>query len=202
MKKYFLRTRLAIKLVILVPFFIIICLNFQLSTHLSNNKVIDKNKANILNLENKNSNHDNLKPDMIILNESNDNDTLKELKKIVADRNNYPQIRNRHLIDKLLEKEIEESSMSESSIASESKTATVYKAPNFLIILVQVHSRLNYLKELIESLRQTKYIEETLVVFSHDVYDVEMNKVIESIDFCAVSYIQIILSIVSYFLFI
>jgi hypothetical protein len=118
--------------------------------------------------------------------ESSYNESLEILKKLVNDKNNNPHIRNRHLIDNLLEREKLKSYTSESSTTSQSKTTTVYKAPNFLVILVQVHSRLNYLKELIESLRQTKYIEESLVVFSHDIYDTEMNKLIESIDFCAV----------------
>ena len=55
----------------------------------------------------------------------------------------------------------------------------------FLVILIQVHSRLNYLRELIESLKHTKHINETLVIFSHDLYDVEMNKLIENITFCS-----------------
>ena len=208
MKKYCLRTRLALKLVILVPFIIIICLNFQLSSHVnrSNNNPVGKNKHSaeqnensrilspninensrrkILNLENMNANLDknNLKPEMT---GSSYNESLEILKKLVNDRNNNPHIRNRHLIDNLLEREILKSYTSESSTTSQSKTTTVYKAPNFLVILVQVHSRLNYLKELIESLRQTKYIEESLVVFSHDIYDTEMNNLIENIDFCAV----------------
>lgn len=67
------------------------------------------------------------------------------------------------------------------------KTTTKnYIAPEFLVILVQVHSRIDNLRELIRSFAQTKDIEKTLIIFSHDVYDAELNKLIESIDFCAV----------------
>ena len=59
------------------------------------------------------------------------------------------------------------------------------QSSKLLVILVQVHSRLNYLKELIDSLKQTKHINETLVIFSHDLYDDEMNKLIENITFCS-----------------
>lgn len=59
------------------------------------------------------------------------------------------------------------------------------KNSSLLVILVQVHSRVNYLQALIDSLRDTKGIQQTLVVFSHDVYDETMNKLVESIRFCA-----------------
>src|SRR5690606_172346 len=66
-------------------------------------------------------------------------------------------------------------------------TPRLYKMPKFLVIIIQIHLRLNYLKDLVDSLRDVKYIESTLVIFSHDVYDEEMNEFINSIDFCAVS---------------
>ncbi|RMZ97687.1 alpha-1-6-mannosyl-glyco 2-beta-N-acetylglucosaminyltransferase isoform X3 [Brachionus plicatilis] len=66
-----------------------------------------------------------------------------------------------------------------------------YPTPKFMVILIQVHSRLNYLKELINSLRETRNINETLVIFSHDIFDQDINKLIESIDFCAVCTLQI-----------
>lgn len=56
---------------------------------------------------------------------------------------------------------------------------------SLLVILVQVHSRANYLKALIDSLRDVQGIERTLVVFSHDIYDDQMNRLVESIRFCA-----------------
>ena len=84
-------------------------------------------------------------------------------------------IRNIKFIEKLLNHEEAKSSKKE------------FMPPKFLVLLVQVHSRVNYLKELINSLRETKFINETLVIFSHDLQLKEMDDLIESIDFCAVS---------------
>ena len=80
-------------------------------------------------------------------------------------------IRNKHFIkDKLIK---------------ESKQKNKYVS-NLLVILIQVHSRLNYLKELVSSLNETKHINETLVIFSHDLIDEKINDFIKTIDFCAV----------------
>ncbi|RWS09928.1 alpha-1:6-mannosyl-glycoprotein 2-beta-N-acetylglucosaminyltransferase-like protein [Dinothrombium tinctorium] len=57
---------------------------------------------------------------------------------------------------------------------------------NDFIIVVQVHRRVKYLKLLIESLQQVIGIERTLLVFSHDFYEEEINRVIESILFARV----------------
>jgi hypothetical protein len=65
-------------------------------------------------------------------------------------------------------------------------TPKVYQMPEFLVIVIQIHSRLNYLRELVDSLRDVKYIGQSLVIFSHDVWDDDMNEFIRSIDFCAV----------------
>lgn len=56
---------------------------------------------------------------------------------------------------------------------------------SFLVIVVQVHNRIDYLKYVVESLRNVKYIEETLLIFSHDYYLPEIDKIVDSIDFCA-----------------
>lgn len=55
---------------------------------------------------------------------------------------------------------------------------------NTWIIAVQVHNRPTYLRHLIGSLSQATNISNALVVFSHDVIDPEMNKMIDNIDFC------------------
>lgn len=55
-----------------------------------------------------------------------------------------------------------------------------------VIIIVQVHKRINYLKYSIESLAQAKHISETLLIFSHDYYDEDINTLVQSIDFCKV----------------
>ncbi|KAL0269763.1 UNVERIFIED_CONTAM: hypothetical protein PYX00_007389 [Menopon gallinae] len=55
-----------------------------------------------------------------------------------------------------------------------------------LIIVVQVHTRITYLRHLIVSLAQAKDIDTVLLVFSHDYYDEEINELVQSIDFCKV----------------
>ncbi len=60
----------------------------------------------------------------------------------------------------------------------------------FLVILIQVHDRFENLKILIESLRFTKYISDTIVIFSHDFIDPKINDYIEKVDFAAVIQFQ------------
>ncbi|XP_065216010.1 alpha-1,6-mannosyl-glycoprotein 2-beta-N-acetylglucosaminyltransferase [Planococcus citri] len=55
-----------------------------------------------------------------------------------------------------------------------------------LVIVIQVHNRLMYLRHTIISLAQAEGIENALLVFSHDYYDEEINSIIQSIDFCKV----------------
>ncbi|XP_038220317.1 alpha-1,6-mannosyl-glycoprotein 2-beta-N-acetylglucosaminyltransferase-like [Zerene cesonia] len=55
-----------------------------------------------------------------------------------------------------------------------------------IIIAIQVHTRLTYLRHLIVSLAQAKDIDRTLLVFSHDYYDEEINNLVRSIDFTKV----------------
>lgn len=55
-----------------------------------------------------------------------------------------------------------------------------------VIIIVQVHKRINYLKHLIDSLAKAKNISETLLIFSHDYYDEDINTLVQSIKFCMV----------------
>ncbi|CAL7938128.1 unnamed protein product [Xylocopa violacea] len=54
------------------------------------------------------------------------------------------------------------------------------------VIVIQVHTRLTYLRHLIVSLAQAKGIEQTLLVFSHDVWHPEINYLVQSVDFCRV----------------
>lgn len=74
------------------------------------------------------------------------------------------------------------------------KAQTIYNQDKFpplgedgLVLIVQVHKREGYLKQLLESLRVAKGIEKVLLVISHDYYYDDMNKLILSIDFCPVS---------------
>ncbi|XP_069701415.1 alpha-1,6-mannosyl-glycoprotein 2-beta-N-acetylglucosaminyltransferase isoform X2 [Periplaneta americana] len=55
-----------------------------------------------------------------------------------------------------------------------------------LIIVVQVHTRIIYLRHLIVSLAQARDIDNVLLVFSHDYYDEEINELVQSVDFCKV----------------
>ena len=61
-------------------------------------------------------------------------------------------------------------------------------SPDGLVLVVQVHRREGYLKQLLESLRQAKGIENVLLVISHDYFYDEMNDLVQSIDFCRVSF--------------
>lgn len=49
-----------------------------------------------------------------------------------------------------------------------------------------MHNRLEYLKNLIESLSAVSEINKSLLIFSHDYYDTEINNVIHSIKFARV----------------
>ncbi|XP_065218790.1 alpha-1,6-mannosyl-glycoprotein 2-beta-N-acetylglucosaminyltransferase-like isoform X2 [Planococcus citri] len=55
-----------------------------------------------------------------------------------------------------------------------------------LVIAIQVHDRLIYLRHTIISLAQVKGIENALLIFSHDYYDEEINSLVQSINFCKV----------------
>ncbi|XP_041983642.1 alpha-1,6-mannosyl-glycoprotein 2-beta-N-acetylglucosaminyltransferase isoform X3 [Aricia agestis] len=55
-----------------------------------------------------------------------------------------------------------------------------------IIIAIQVHTRLTYLRHLIVSLAQARDIDKTLLIFSHDYYDEEINSLVRSIDFTKV----------------
>ncbi|XP_056645319.1 alpha-1,6-mannosyl-glycoprotein 2-beta-N-acetylglucosaminyltransferase [Diorhabda sublineata] len=55
-----------------------------------------------------------------------------------------------------------------------------------IVIVVQIHDRITYLRHLIVSLAQAPGISQALLVFSHDYYDEEMNSLVQSIDFCKV----------------
>ncbi|KAG1684925.1 Alpha-1,6-mannosyl-glycoprotein 2-beta-N-acetylglucosaminyltransferase [Nymphon striatum] len=62
------------------------------------------------------------------------------------------------------------------------KNISTYRA----VIIVQVHNREIYLKELIKSLEKARYISQTLLIFSHDIYDDDINMLIQNIKFCRV----------------
>lgn len=55
-----------------------------------------------------------------------------------------------------------------------------------LVLIVQVHRRDGYLRQLLESLNRAKEIDSVLLIISHDYYYDEMNTLVQSIDFCRV----------------
>ncbi|XP_034487100.1 alpha-1,6-mannosyl-glycoprotein 2-beta-N-acetylglucosaminyltransferase isoform X2 [Drosophila innubila] len=55
-----------------------------------------------------------------------------------------------------------------------------------VIIVIQVHTRINYLRHLIVSLAQARDISKSLLIFSHDYYDDDINDLVQQIDFCKV----------------
>jgi len=66
---------------------------------------------------------------------------------------------------------------------------------NELVFIVQVHDRIHYLRMLLESLRMVDNIDQVLIIFSHDMYDEKINKLIESITFCKVNLLLLTMSI-------
>jgi len=52
------------------------------------------------------------------------------------------------------------------------------------VIVIQVHDRLEYLRQLIKSLSLAAGIDQALLIFSHDVWEEELNILVRSIDFC------------------
>lgn len=57
-----------------------------------------------------------------------------------------------------------------------------------IVIIVQVHNRGDYFSYLLKSLSRAKGIEDALLVISHDYYSEEINRHVESIDFCKVKW--------------
>jgi len=70
-----------------------------------------------------------------------------------------------------------------------------------VVVVVQVHNRTEYLRHLISSLRKAVDVEQTLLVFSHDVYSDELNDIISSIDFCPVCDVVIVVEFFFFFSF-
>ncbi|XP_054168631.1 alpha-1,6-mannosyl-glycoprotein 2-beta-N-acetylglucosaminyltransferase-like [Oppia nitens] len=86
--------------------------------------------------------------------------SLKQLKTQIEDINRKQEVFNYHIFGPLLS--------------------------HHLVIVIQVHNRTQYLLSLIESLKQTKHINNVLLIFSHDVFNEEINSLISSINFCKV----------------
>ena len=151
---------LLIKVFIFFQLMVIFCLNYFLNNQ---SKISNTTFKMITN----NTTIETIKV-ILALNITKKNTSLSNF---IYNENLNAIIRNKHFIkDKLIK---------------ESKQKNKYVS-NLLVILIQVHSRLNYLKELVSSLNETKHINETLVIFSHDLIDEKINDFIKTIDFCAV----------------
>jgi len=74
----------------------------------------------------------------------------------------------------------------EQSVKNEDIFGAVDNNNTLAVIVVQVHDRLQYLRQLIISFSQAKDIDRTLIIFSHDVWDEEVNQLINSIDFAKI----------------
>ncbi|VDM40898.1 unnamed protein product [Toxocara canis] len=55
-----------------------------------------------------------------------------------------------------------------------------------IVIVVQVHNRIEYLRYLIQSLEAAKFIDEVLLIFSHDYSSASINQLVKEIRFCRV----------------
>lgn len=80
-----------------------------------------------------------------------------------------------------------------SNISMLNEQQTIYNVDLFgpvlnttLVIAVQVHDRIEYLRQLIVSLSGARGIHKCLIIFSHDVWDDQINKLVRSIDYAMV----------------
>ncbi|XP_015432447.1 PREDICTED: alpha-1,6-mannosyl-glycoprotein 2-beta-N-acetylglucosaminyltransferase isoform X3 [Dufourea novaeangliae] len=127
--------------------------------------------------------------------QSSPNETLfalvpQELHRFLKDRRNGSSTSSNSSSETLTEFEIAEIRR---NIEKANAAQRVYNeeafgplAPDAPVIVVQVHTRLTYLRHLIVSLAQAKGIEQTLLVFSHDVWHPDINYLVQSVDFCRV----------------
>lgn len=187
------RTRWFLKYLITIPLVLIIIFNIQLISQIREfngfTASLKRNKQ-VVNDEQWLANQSVPPPpivnDAATTTTATNDEEIEKLKILINRRNSHAFIRNRHFIENLLKQEdIKTTNSRPPKTTDNTATTTIYPTPEFLVILVQIHSRISYLKELIASLNETRHIEHTLVIFSHDIYDPEMNMLVEAIDFCA-----------------
>lgn len=162
----------------LIKYFLVIAIFFMILNLRGTHRVSNQPDS----LPNKTHTYTNIASSTSIFFHSKYSVDIRSLRQHFANSNSEQNIQNFHFIEHLIEQEL-----TKSTGAPDDLGTGKYKPPSakFLVILIQIHSRIKYLKELIESLRNTRHIEETLVIFSHDVYIEEMNDLISEIDFCA-----------------
>lgn len=68
----------------------------------------------------------------------------------------------------------------------DNKTPFLILLVHYFLFIVQVHNRVKYLRKLLLSLSQSRWIEKALLIFSHNIYSEELNEMVYSIPFCSV----------------
>ncbi|KAH3789456.1 hypothetical protein DPMN_167637 [Dreissena polymorpha] len=117
---------------------------------------------------------------------SEENDTSQFIIKPNTFRNrteNYHMLNNSQNLTEIYEEILR--------INSEQKIRNLYRYglkldQESVVMVIQVHDRLEYLRILIESLREVRGIEKTLLIISHDVYSDGLNQLVKEVDFCPV----------------
>lgn len=71
----------------------------------------------------------------------------------------------------------------EQRIFNEEKFGPVSNNSTRAVIVIQIHNRLAYLRQLITSLSKARDIGQSLMIFSHDHWDEEINKLINTVNF-------------------
>lgn len=103
--------------------------------------------------------------------------TLHATVKISQNRSVMPEIAKlRDFVRSLNEKEY---------IRNVDKFGTEFSQSS-IVIIIQVHDRVDYFSHLLKSLSRAKGIENAFLVISNDYYSEEINRHVESIDFCRV----------------
>lgn len=117
------------------------------------------------NVKTKNTLEDQMKSSLNVFNSTQlslnvNQKSVKEMREIIENINKNENILNNELFEPLNDNE--------------------------MVIIVQVHNRVQYLLALIKSLEKTKDINQVLLIFSHDIFDTQINSIINSIKFCKV----------------
>lgn len=116
----------------------------------------------------------------IVPQEKRIDETLHPTLKISPNNSKSPEIR------KL--REIVRSVNLKESMRNKDKFGTDFSQSS-LVIIIQVHDRVDYFSHLLKSLSHAKGIEKALLIISSDFYSEEINRLVEEINFCRVIHI-------------
>ena len=130
-------------------------------------------KAQALNEIKSNRADSKVQEDKVQVDEKNEDDrSMVGKEKLQTNGNTDPVIKMREIISEINKNEV---------------VLNDNKFPSFgLVMIIQVHRRIEYLKMLLESLRDARDISEVLLVVSFDYYDEELFSVVDKVDFCKV----------------